>query len=269
MAEQPFSRRHRYTGVAKEITIREDAPEGLRSVVLETATDLSMSPSTLRSILCRILHKRPDQGNWSEYPNIWSEVQYLMYDAEWYKVYDAIEGIYSVLSSDGSRIARDRAPQRFAEEVNAYFEEEGVGWKLEDGLIVARGAEAFERVVSEATMSLQDASKSMAESHLHEAIGDLSRRPTPDLSGAIYHAMGALECIARDCVSDPKATLGEILKSNPGLIPAPLDKALGQVWGYASEFARHVREGREVSREETELVVGLAATICTYLARKS
>jgi hypothetical protein len=81
--------------------------------------------------------------------------------------------------------------------------------------------------------------------------------------------MGALECIARDRVNDPKGTLGEILKAYPGLIPAPLDKALGQVWGYASEFARHVREGREVSREETELVVGLAATICTYLARKT
>lgn len=70
MVEQPFSRRHKYTGAAKDISVREDAPEGLRSVVLETATDLGMSPSTLRSILCRILHKRPDQGNWSEYPNI-------------------------------------------------------------------------------------------------------------------------------------------------------------------------------------------------------
>lgn len=269
MREQPFSRRHNYSGAAKAISIREDAPEGLRSVVLETATDLSMSPSTLRSILCRILHKRPDQGNWSEYPNIWSEVQYLMYDAEWYKVYDVIENIYEVLASDHSRIARDRAPQRFADEINAYFEEEGVGWKLEDGLIIARGTEAFESVISEAKTALSDARKSTAESHLHEAIGDLSRRPTPDLSGAIYHAMGALECIARDRINDPKATLGEILKAYPGLIPAPLDKALGQVWGYASEFARHVREGRDVSREESELVVGLAATICTYLAHKT
>lgn len=269
MTEQPFSRRHNYSGAAREITIREDAPEGLRSVVLEVATDLDMSPSTLRSILCRILHKRPDQSNWSEYPNIWSEVQYLMYDAEWYKVYDIIEKLYEVLTSDSSRIARDRYSQRFADEVNAYFEEEGVGWKLDDGLIVARGTEAFESVVSEAKAALRDANKSTAESHLHEAIGDLSRRPKPDLSGAIYHAMGALECIARDRVNDPKATLGEIMKAYPGLIPAPLDKALGQVWGYASEFARHVREGREASREESELVVGLAATICTYLARKN
>jgi hypothetical protein len=130
MTEQPFSRRHNYSGAAKEITIREDAPEGLRSVVLEVATDLDMSPSTLRSILCRILRKRPDQSNWSEYPNIWSEVQYLMYNANWYKVYDIIEKIYEVLTSDSSRIARDRHPQRFADEVNAYFEEEGVGWKL-------------------------------------------------------------------------------------------------------------------------------------------
>ena len=35
-----FSRRNQYAGEAKEITIREEAPEGLRVTVLETARDL-------------------------------------------------------------------------------------------------------------------------------------------------------------------------------------------------------------------------------------
>jgi hypothetical protein len=269
MTGKPFSRRHNYTGAAKPITIREEAPEGLRSVVLETATDLGMSPSALRSVLCRILHKRPDQGNWSDYPNIWDEAQYLMYDAEWFKVYDIVEKIYEVLSSDRSRTPRERAAGRFADEVNSYFEEEGVGWKLEDGLIVTRGAEAFESVMSEAVTSLDVSGKKTATSHLHEAIAALSRRPEPNSSGAIYHAMGALECVARDLTGDEKATLGAILKSHGDLVPPPLDKALSQIWGFASEEARHVREGHNPTRDEAELVVGLAATICTYLVRKS
>jgi hypothetical protein len=84
----------------------------------------------------------------------------------------------------------------------------------------------------------------------------------------IYYAMGALECLARDVTGDLKATLGEILKRNPGLVPKPLDMALLQVWGYASNEARHVEGGREPSRDEAELVVGLSATVSTYLIRK-
>src|SRR5207302_360348 len=73
--QQPFSKRNRYSGPAKEITIREDAPENLRYFVLQTAIDLGWSPSSLRDIMCRVLRKAPDESNWSEYPNIWGEVQ--------------------------------------------------------------------------------------------------------------------------------------------------------------------------------------------------
>ena len=80
--------------------------------------------------------------------------------------------------------------------------------------------------------------------------------------------MGALECVARDVTGDSKATLGDILKRHPDLLPKPLDKALSQVWGYASEKARHLREGNEPGREESELIVGLAATTVVYLVQK-
>ena len=103
---------------------------------------------------------------------------------------------------------------------------------------------------------------------LREALNDLSRRPEAHLPGAAYHAMGSLECVARDLAGDPKATLGEILKRHPGLLPKPLDTALAQVWGYSSEVARHVREGQEISRDEAALPVGLSATVSTYLLRK-
>ena len=41
------------------------------------------------------------------------------------------------------------------------------------------------------------------------------------------------------------------------------------MWGYASNKARHVEEGREPSREEAELIVDLAAVVATYLTKKS
>ena len=55
---------------------------------------------------------------------------------------------------------------------------------------------------------------------------DLSRRPNPDITGAIQHAMAALECIARTVCGDGSSTLGALLKRNPDLIPKPLNEAV-------------------------------------------
>lgn len=65
-----------------------------------------------------------------------------------------------------------------------------------------------------------------------------------------------------------KATLGDLLKRNPGLLPSPLDQMVEKAWGYASERGRHLREGREPKPEEVELIVGLASIVATYLSKK-
>jgi AbiJ N-terminal domain 4 len=272
MLEQPFSKRSRYR-TPKEITLREVAPENLRYFVLQTGKDLGWGPASLRPIVCRVLRVSPDPSNWTEYPNVEDEVNTLVSECEWFKVYDIIEALYAAMAKQDT-ITRKTAPRfahnasKFAEEVNDFFIEEGIGWQLVDGRIITRGTEAFEVVVSEAAGALQASGRPTAATHLHEALQDLSRRPQPDLAGAVCHAMGALECLARDVTGDQKATLGEVLKRNPGLLPKPLDTALSQVWGYASNEARHVEEGREPGRDEAALVVGLCAAVSTYLTRK-
>lgn len=96
----------------------------------------------------------------------------------------------------------------------------------------------------------------------------MSRRPNPDLSGAVQHAMAALECVARQATGDPQSTFGAIVKHNPGLFPRPLDEAVAKCWGFSSETARHAREERELDYGEAQLVVGLSATLTTYLTGK-
>jgi hypothetical protein len=88
---QPFSKRNRFRSSPKEITIREDAPDNLRYFVVQTAIDLGFYPSFLRRVLCGVLRVTPYAGNWSEYPNIWGEVQSLISTCDWFKVYDIIE----------------------------------------------------------------------------------------------------------------------------------------------------------------------------------
>jgi hypothetical protein len=108
-----------------------------------------------------------------------------------------------------------------------------------------------------------------AQKEIHEAIADLSRRPAADLTGSIQHAMAALECVFRVAADDPNPTLGKLLKHHPGLIPAPLDTAIEKAWGYASNRGRHIEEGNEPTRDEAELIVGVATAVATYLARKT
>ena len=85
------------------------------------------------------------------------------------------------------------------------------------------------------------------------------------MTGAIQHSMAALECVFRNVVGNPKATLGELLKKHPNIIPPPLDQSLDKLWGYASEFGRHIREDREPEFSEAQLVVGVSAAVVTYL----
>ncbi len=72
----------------------------------------------------------------------------------------------------------------------------------------------------------------------------------------------------RAIVGDSNSTLGEILKRRRDLIPAPLDIAADKVWGFASEYARHVSEDKVATIEDAEFIVGLSAALIVYLSRK-
>jgi len=267
-----FSNRHGYSPADAEITVRHEAPDELRSVVVEIAYESGFTPNPLRTLVCRVLRARPNPSNWSEYPNVDGEIRQLLDTCEWYYVYDVIEEIYSALSS-GGMIARSRrgssdGAENFSQEINRYFRGRGIGWQLVDGQIEMRGSEAFEEAVHGAKDALDAQGRSTATTELHEAIRDLSRRPEPDITGAIQHAMAALECVTRDVAGDQKPTLGELIKRYPDVFPKPLDQAVEKAWGYTSETGRHLKEGKTPTYEDAELIVGLCGVLCRYLAKK-
>jgi len=265
MEEERFSRRFGHRPEDAEITIREGAPDEVRGAVLKMAEgDLGLSPKYLRDVLCTVLRKLPDQSNWSVYPNIWEECQNLIGECLWYKVYDFIEALYLGLKNSGN----PEMATRWEELINEYFFEVGIGWQMIQGQLETRGPEAFAVSVDSARKTLEEGGFDTSRREIHEALRDLSRRPDPDLTGTIHHAMAALECTAREITGNPSATLGEILKRCSDLLPKPLDEAITKLWGYASETGRHLREGRTPRRSEAELIVGVASSCCTYLAGK-
>jgi hypothetical protein len=262
-----FSKRYGFNGVPPEITIREDAPEALRVFVLSTLKRYAQ-PSAARNLVCSTVGKFPDSGNWSV-ANIWNEVSNEIETCEWIHIYELIEAIHSNLQElQNSHQNSDFSDEEFAAELNDLFVEKGIGWKLEDGRVLARGSESFEAITREAPVALQTAGMDTASNEIHKAIEDLSKRPDPDLTGAVQHGMAALECAGKHiCGMTGKQTLDAVVKARPELFRPPLHEAVVKLWGFASTRGRHLQEGGEPTYAEVELVVGTSAIVATYLGR--
>ena len=260
-SDSSFSNRFGYHGPEVEITIREDAPNAVRDGVLMLGYDAGLDPDVLRKLLCTVLLRRPDPNNWSP-GNVENEVTGLIDDAPWYKVYDFAESLYREI---GGRDYSGEMQNRFQVQLNQFFREQGVGWEMKQGTLIVRGSEAFVLATNHATVVMQEVGTPTAAKEIHEALRDISRRPQADVTGAIQHAMAALECVARE-VDGSTDTLGPII--NRLNMPPPFDKALHQLWGFASQQGRHIQEGREPRFEEAELIVTVASAVSVYLLRR-
>jgi hypothetical protein len=254
-----FSRRGGYSRPDAEIQIRHEAPEAMRNAIIAIAYQCGLAPSDIREVLCAILYRAPDPNNWSERPNIDHEVHSLIQDLEWFEVYDFIEKLFLKCRNRG---------YDFDGEMNRFFRVAGVGWQMIEGQVQVRGSEAFEVAVQQGQFELRRQGRHTAAVELHEALHDLSRRPEPEISGAIQHAMAALECVARDVVGS-KDTLGQLIQRNPGLFPKPVDQIVEKAWAYSSNFGRHLVEGMPPEFEEAELMVGVSGVLCRYLTRRA
>lgn len=258
--KKTFSKRFgHFPSNEKEITVREGAPGELRDFVVLAFYDLGKQPSDLLPIICKVLKVRPE-SNWTEFPNIDNEIKSHLEFCEWYYIYDIIEFILQKLNT------KERI--NFSEEMNEYFIINGIGWKIQDVQIETRGDEVFETAIKNVAEVLETAKLDVAKTEIREAIIDLSRRPTPDITGAIQHSLACLECVSREVTGDIKLTLGKIIEKHPNIIPKPLDSAIEKIWGFASNHGRHLQEGQAPEYLEAELVVELTAAIATYLGKK-
>lgn len=257
-----FSHRYGFRRSPSGPLIYHQAPERVRVGLLAILQQkMRKKPSYIRRVICNVLRSPEEPSNWSEYPNVWGEVQDRMLAADWYEVYDIVEAFANECSRNGEL-------PLFSDCVNQLFAEEGIGWRLNETFLEVHGDPAFEGDLTAAEDELEESDFARAASELREARSDLSRRPEPDLSGAVTHAMGALECVSREVTGDRRSTLGQIVARNPDLFPRPLDEAASRLWGYASDQARHVREDRKLEWEDVLLVVGVAGVLCSYLNAK-
>jgi len=256
-----FSKRHGFA-TTLPVQFRHDAPEGLRHAIIQAAYE-QLSYEQIRTSVCRTLYIAPDKGNWSEIPNIRDEVERIVQSVEWYRVYDIVEGLVSFIEGT---YGYNRTAQ-FTLQINEIFVDTGAGWQLAAGEgVVIRGDADFEDAVQSSQMTLSQSGFDVAAKEIREALSDLSRRPEADLTGAIHHALGALEATAR-YVSGTNEDLGKL--ANKIGLPAPLDGALKQMWGFSSNFGRHVSPTKVPTAEDAQLIVHLSSAYCRYLSERN
>ena len=259
-----FSERYGYQSPAAEISVREDAPVGLRDAILLIASNVGISWTVMHEVICEVLLERPNP-NVKSGPDIQDEVDWLLSEAHWHKVYDFAEALYVV--AKGSSRHGNAAAETFEHRLNNFFVENGIGWQLRDGRIIYRGSETLEKSFHEVPNRLSESGFQSAATEMREATKDISRRPEPDITGAIQHAMAALEATAREVTGQPNLTLGKLV---PALdLPSPLNQAVNKLWGYASEHGRHIRENQQIpNTAEAELIVSVAGALCAFIAQR-
>lgn len=244
----------------REIVYRTDAPPELRSKIVDIAYGASVAPGDVRETVCRCLCVTPnfDVGH---NEGMIAESRDFLADCAWYEVYNVIEAICKDLAPDGR--------EYFETKINMMFRQVGIGWQLVDGKVTHRGEEPFQVIAQAALEQLEHADLKTGGEEFGDAIGDLSHRPEPKLSGAIDHAYKAVECVMRSLCGENDATLGKLIDRYKGTIPPPLDSAVKKLWGYASQYGRHRTEGENPHVEEAELAVHVAAAVITYLSKKA
>ena len=241
-----------------KIVVRNDAPADFRLYLLQLMLRYE-GLKKVRTCVCFVTKEAEDRNNWAENDFMKSEVQSILDNCPWYRIYDIIESFYLQIND---KIGFER-------EVNEYFVEKGIGWKLVHGILETRGEEAFEQDIKDVVDILGEAKLHTTQYEIREALKDMSKRPTPDITGSVQHSVAALECLCREITGKKSLTLGKLINTHSQIIPKPLDKVVGGLFGFASEQGRHLREGEAPDYEEAELVVHLSASLCTYLTKKN
>ena len=256
--EQSFSRR---AGLRKEqVLVFDEAPEHLRYGLREVLHELGYeSPGGQRTILCKALRVAPDPSNWSDYPNIESEVVGLVMKEPWYEFFDALERLPKFLEWNEKGDYHDS--------MNALFSETGVGYRFQSGKIIREGTEEFDSAIVEARGALQDARFAEARRQFERGLEFRSARP-PDWANAIKEAVNSVEGILQVIYGRPGIALTTVVKEElPSSLPSNIAALFKSLYGQGSgtEGARHAAiGGNEPTAARAELALHLAAALHSF-----
>ena len=176
----------------------------------------------------------------------------------WNKVYDILEFIVNLRSSECVGLIPH---------FNYVLERENSGYRFVDGIL-------SEIIDDQSIASVEEAAnKSPYESvavHITHALALYSDRTNPDYRNSVKESISAVEAMAKAITGNPKATLGDALKTVQASHPLhdALKRGFSAIYGYTSDEngIRHALSGNEtVSAAEAQFMLVACSAFINYL----
>ncbi len=280
-----FSSRFEYDPRLPKNPVVEDAPDGMRiayvNSILEPFTyeakydqdneeNRPLQSYLLKREFCAIARQEmPDFPNSTTH---WADLKSLLTEASWFNFYDFVESVGKLLKS-GEEDSGSAFPERFSfanykKYVNNLFDEERIGWRLNDRSELEKQIPRFLANRLAATDAALADKFEPARRHFQKAV-QYTLRTQPDPENAIKEVTSAIESVGR--VLYPKAnTLGKVVKEmekEKGW-PSMLVALIERYYAYASSEPAVRHGGTASSRvllSDAEFCLHVGAAIIRYV----
>jgi hypothetical protein len=286
-----FSSRYGYDPKSPREPILEDAPQWVRnpylSQILNSLTYVDdtrwsneegrpLEVKRLYEDLCRISRQEPDEIAYDTWQS-WQTLEASLKGIDWYYFYDFVEHVGQRLKHlEGSSLRaddwnRDYGFEQYQRKVNQLFNDERIGWKLNDRAELARERPKHLSKALETTEQTLRDSFSPAREHYRKAVRYIYDRPT-DPENAIKEIISAIESIGRVYYA-PANTLGDVVKEmkKDKRFPPMLVSTIEKFYGFASSEPA-VRHGAatpsRVLLMDAEFCLHVGVALIRYLTQK-
>ena len=266
----PFSARNRGAHAQIDNECPESTRVGLLHIVLNAvAQHYVEDQQTVVRELERIARVRPDA---------FSDIDRLLMQLAWDKVFDFCERFYNHLAQDYQRYdgelevlvqitAKSEAQRYIASELQRLFLEENLAFEFSDGIVRRRGRRNTADQVSRAEVVLGDPRLAKALGHFNKALRYFRNISQPDPENVVKEAVCAVEATARALFPSGGSTLGDVVKSIAGVgqgqLPKPIAKTFEGLYGFrnAGEGVGHGgADGGAATKELSEYALAVAAS---------
>ncbi len=179
----------------------------------------------------------------------------------WYKVYDLIEYIWSVMARNRVATASNL--------LNAEFEKELCGYRIINGIITPI-TDTIEISSIESAITFEDQWESVS-THLTTALRHLTHRETPDYRNSVKESISSIESASVLVTGDANARIEDALKflQERGQLHGAIRKAFSSLYGYTSDAGgiRHalIEDDHEVDFDEAKFFLVACSAFSNFL----
>jgi hypothetical protein len=250
-----FSERHAIPKKEIPITIRNEAPQNLRSFVVDLYQKYNFRLNPPYKNIIVLLHNI--QNNFTVTDESGRKLYYIqdmLRLCEWNIFYEIIEEIMHVLQENNQT-----AYEEFEEELNIFFNANGIGYKAVDGLIEVRGDQITEETYQRAIDSLDKAGKLDEKEELKKAYSCISHRENPDITGCLQHLRPVVDNMLRTGI--PKELNQYIWKTNFDDAYSLITEV---VFNYTSDKGSHAGKGKHIEIEQAYFMTAIVSALTNY-----